>query len=116
MCQVNNKRIYPEKDIICYKVVVKDPNDTFYSFYQGMVLLVNKILIAKGLHHPRHPLEIYGGMFHSYKYKKDTKRMKKFCGGVLIKCKIPKNTLIYEGLFGISKSYSSRMIEILGEI
>lgn len=134
MCLVvkNKKKLVTDKDIICYKVFRKLPNEILLSPYMYMQFSTQGICIDDQRMSPMKRLAsghycISRGVFHSFKTKKAAMACTKWFSNVfgefvVYKCRIPKGSIYYEGkLFNAFKknrykSYASKQIELLNEV
>ena len=120
-----------DKDIICYKLVVRTKIKGVYkSSFQGFEYIIRQLYtnnldirfvdkIIKNLDTTRSGLCLYiieEGMFHSYASYLYPVILSPLPCGALLKCIIPKGAYYFEGYFDESPSYASSQIKILEEI
>ena len=114
MCQRNNVRDRPRKDIIAYKVEIFERN-RWRTPFELKVLHHDKELTAKG-EEDIYYNEIYGGFFHCYqKREKISDYFGEKCR--MVKVIIPaKDNVIYKGEFFDKPTICARRIIVTNEI
>ena len=115
-----------DKDIICYKLVVRTKIKGVYkSSFQGFEYIIRQLytnnIKIEFSYKLIKPETIFGyfieeGMFHSYENHLYPVILSPLPNCALLKCIIPKGAYYFEGYFDESPSYASSQIKILEEI
>ena len=116
-----------DKDIICYKLVVRTKIKGVYkSSFQGFEYIIRQLYINnldirfvnKNMKRYFYTgfYKIEEGMFHSYVSHLYPVILSPLPNWALLKCIIPKGAYYFEGYFDDAPSYASSQIKILEEI
>ena len=115
-----------DKDIICYKLVVRTKIKGVYkSSFQGFEYIIRQLytnnIKIEFSYKLIKPETIFGyfieeGMFHSYENHLYPVILSPLPNCALLKCIIPKGAYYFKGYYGNYSSYASSQIKILEEL
>ena len=130
----NTRLIVADKDIVCYKLLLKYPDGTYHSPYQRLPYELNKLMcdsVNVWKYRSHKTWNVGAGGLHTFANFDDAKKVlyRTFYNlglpgfnPVIVKCFIPKGTKYYYGSFSFLfcpekyESYASKKLMVTDEV